>query len=140
MGDKRDGFRYRIGRPKLFETPAEFTEAANKYFAENDGGKISWTGLVLAVGASCRQTLERYKSGDHGEGFIDPVKRALAVVENYYEESVDGAKGIFILKNFGMRDNIDISADVNSTVTDMTEEEMDKKLIELGVDPEKLQK
>lgn len=137
MADKREGFKYKTGRPKLFETPEEFTEAANAYFKENDGQKISWTGLVLAVGASCRQTLEAYKTGKHGEGFIDPVKKALATVENYYEECVDGAKGIFILKNFGMRDNLDINADVNATVSDLTEEEMDKRIAELQEKVEK---
>lgn len=97
-----------LGRPKLFETPQEFEELAEAYFKKNEGKKISWTGLCLAVGASSRQSLERYKRGEHGQEFVDSIKRALTVVENYYEEKEDGAKSIFALKNFGWQDKLDL--------------------------------
>lgn len=127
---EREKFKHKQGRPKLFKSPEQFTELAEAYFKESEGGKISWTGLCLAVGASSRQTLESYKTGEKGTGFVDPIKKALLVVERYYEENVDGAKGIFILKNFGMRDNIDINADVKQKV-ELSEADLDKEIAEL---------
>lgn len=96
-----------MGRPKLFESVEEFIELSNAYFEENENKKISWTGLCLSVGASSRQSLERYKNGEHGEDFVDPIKKALMIVENYYEEREDGAKSIFVLKNFDWKDGRD---------------------------------
>ena len=128
---ERTKFNYKVGRPRIFESPEEFTELANAYFVENEGGKISWTGLCLAVGASARATLESYKNGDKGKEFINPIKNALLVVEKYYEENVDGAKGIFILKNFGMRDNIDINADIKQQVTDLDDEALTEEIEDL---------
>lgn len=117
-----------FGRPPLFKNVDEFTERAGEYFEKNEGGKISWTGLVLAVGASCRQSLESYKKGERGAEFIDPIKKALAVVENYYEETAEGAKSIFILKNFEWRDNIDVNANVKGDITDISDEDLDAKI------------
>lgn len=95
-----------VGRPRLFESPEEFEELANKYFDECDRNlrKITWTGLCLAVGASSRSTLDRYRRGEHGEEFVDPIKKALLRVENYYEEYGRDALAIFALKNFGWSD------------------------------------
>ncbi len=121
----------KMGRPKMFNSPEEFEERADLYFKENEGEKISWTGLCLAVGAASRQGLDRYKKGEHGDDFVGPIKRALMVVENYYEEKAEGAKSIFILKNFEWKDNIDINADVNQTVTDLSEEELNKQIEDL---------
>lgn len=96
------------GRPKLFKTVEEFESRAEEYFEEKKGSRISWTGLCLAVGASSRQALQRYRRGEHGPEFVDSVKRALMVVENYYEECGDGAMGIFALKNFGWKDKLEM--------------------------------
>lgn len=96
------------GRPRLFKTPDEFVELADAYFKSKEGKRISWTGLCLAVGVSSRQGLQRYRNGEHGEEFVDPIKRALMIVENYYEEKGEGAMGIFALKNFGWKDNIGV--------------------------------
>lgn len=101
-----------MGRPRMFNSVEEFEERVQSYFEENEGGKISWTGLCLAVGASSRQSLERYKRGEHGQGFVDSVKKALLVIENYYEENEDGAKGIFIMKNFGWHDKQEVDVDM----------------------------
>ena len=101
------------GSKPLFKSVDEFIQLANEYFKKNDGGKISWIGLCLAVGASSRQTLESYKKGDHGKEFIDPIKNALLVVENYYEEKLDGAKAIFVLKNFNWKDSQQIEHSVD---------------------------
>ena len=110
------------GRPRMFSSPEEFQYLADEYFEENKDGKISWTGLCLAVGAKSRQSLDRYKNGEHGKEFVGPIKKALLVVENHYEENVDGAKGIFVMKNFGWHDR--------------SEQEVTVKQIEL-IPPEK---
>jgi hypothetical protein len=92
------------GRKRFFETPQDFIDKAEAYFLERVGKKVSWTGLCLSVGVSSRQGLERYKRGEHGDGFVDPIKKALLRVENYYEEGENAAKDIFALKNFGWSD------------------------------------
>lgn len=106
----------RMGRPPLFESVEEFEERAEEYFRDNVGGKISWTGLCLAVGASSRESLETYKRGEHGKDFSDSVKTALMVVENYYEEKGEGAMGIFALKNFGWKDKTSVDVNANMDV------------------------
>lgn len=93
-----------VGRPRLFESPEEFEKLANEYFVMCERSilkKMSWTGLCLAVGASSRSTLDRYRRGEHGEEYVAPIKKALLRIENYYEEEAKGAKAIFALKNFG---------------------------------------
>lgn len=120
-----------IGRPRLFKSVEEFEERAEKYFRENEGGNITWTGLCLAVGASSRQALERYKRGEHGEDFVDSIKKALLIVENNYELSLkeNGRSGdIFALKNFGWEDKIKNEVQSESTIkhkvtADMTAKE-----------------
>lgn len=99
------------GRPKLFKTVEEFESRAEEYFEEKKGSRISWTGLCLAVGASSRESLQEYKRGTYDtetEKFSDSIKRALMIVENYYEENGDGAMGIFALKNFGWKDKLEM--------------------------------
>ena len=115
----------KIGRPRAFKSPEEFIELAEKYFEDNKGGKISWTGLCLAVGVNSRQALDRYKKGEHGEGFVGPIKKALMIIENYYEENEDGAKGIFVMKNFGWHDKQEIDMTATHRLEDMTEDELD---------------
>ena len=92
----------------MFKTPEDFERLADAYFKQNEGKKISWTGLCLAVGASSRQGLDRYRNGEHGEEFVGPVKKALLKVENYYEENSGGSKDIFIMKNFDWKDKQEV--------------------------------
>lgn len=101
----------KVGRNRLFATPEEFEDAAEEYFASHsgDGDKITWTGLCLAVGADCRQTLDKYKDGTYGPDFVGPVKRALMRVENWYEEHGQGAMQIFALKNFAWKDQQNVA-------------------------------
>lgn len=96
----------KIGRPRMFESPEEFEALALEYFenCKENKRRVSWTGLCLAVGASSRESLVPYQNGTYGKEFSDSVKKALLVVENYYEENMDDAKGIFCLKNFGWTD------------------------------------
>lgn len=111
----------------MFNSVDEFIELADAYFKKNDGGKISWTGLCLAVGAESRQSLDRYKNGEHGKEFVGPIKKALMRVENYYEESTDGAKSIFILKNFDWRDKQEVEH-TGDAFKNTTNEELDNKI------------
>ena len=113
-----------MGRPKLFESVDEFIELSDAYFEKNEGGVISWTGLCLAVGAASRQSLNRYKYGEHGKEFVVPIKRALMVVENYYEETAEGAKSIFVLKNFDWKDRTEVETRNTHNFSNMTDEEV----------------
>ena len=106
-----------MGRPKIFTSVEEFIELSDAYFNEHENGKISWTGLCLAVGANSRQSLDRYKKGEHGKDFVGPIKRALMIVENYYEETAEGAKSIFALKNFDWKDKTEVDQTNTMNVT-----------------------
>ena len=117
-----------MGRPRLFETPEEFIELSDAYFEAQEGKKISWTGLCLAVGADSRRSLDRYRKGEHGDDFVSPIKRALMVVENYYEEKDDGAKSIFIMKNFDWKDKTEV--DLTTREADLTEEQLEVQIKE----------
>lgn len=99
-------YTYSFGRPRMFESPEDFEKLANAYFKDKaaSGGKVSWTGLCLAVGANTRRSLDPYKNGDYGEDFSRSVQKALMVVENWYEENTTGADRCFTLKNFGWTD------------------------------------
>jgi hypothetical protein len=99
------------GRPRTFETPADFEILADAYFqnCEESGRPISWTGLCLAVGMNSRSGLDRYRKAEHGDAFCGPVKKALLRVENYYEEQAEGSRAIFALKNFGWSDRQEVN-------------------------------
>lgn len=100
------------GRPRMFKNVEEFEDRAEQYFISNEGKKISWTGLCLAVGASSRQSMQPYRNGEHDEEckpehtYSDSIKVALSMVESYYEENGTGhaGKDIFIMKNFDWKD------------------------------------
>lgn len=101
------------GAPRLFDSVEEFIKKADEYFSKcfdkEDNEKLTWTGLCLAVGANSRQTLEAYKKGERGKEYVDPIKKALLIVENHYERTLKGAPQIFVLKNFNWRDNLEIT-------------------------------
>lgn len=120
-----------FGRPRIFDSVEEFEDRATEYFEANDGGDISWTGLCLAVGASSRQSLERYKKGEHGNEFVDSIKKALLIIENFYEEKKDGAKAIFILKNFEWKDSIDLGGGLDLTMQNKSHEQLDSEISDL---------
>lgn len=94
------------GRPPYFDTPEQFTEAADKYFAWciAERRPFTVTGLALFCGFSSIQSLNDTAKRD---GFSEPVKKAKLVVEMGYEENLSGANAtgsIFALKNFGWKD------------------------------------
>jgi hypothetical protein len=98
------------GRPPIVETPEQFGELADAYFAQCDADKVRPTvnGLCLAMGFSSRQTLLNYEDR---EGFLDVVKKARMRLENAWEQALSApqvAGAIFWLKNQGWKDTQDI--------------------------------
>jgi len=103
------------GRPLKFQSVEElevkiqayFDEVASKAIVLEDGKVIqeplTITGLALALDTT-RQTLMEYQERDE---FIDTIKRAKTVVENFAEKRLFGNNStgaIFALKNFGWKD------------------------------------
>ena len=94
------------GRPRTISSPEEMLTRGYEYFenCKEKGEHILVTGLVLALGLSCRDSLIEYGKR---EEFTDAVKELKSVCENYaenrlYSNSPTGA--IFALKNYGWID------------------------------------
>lgn len=110
-----------VGRPKIIESPERFDELVDIYILScQDPDKpraITLTGLILALGLSGRESLDRYL--DYPE-YSDSVKRAKLLIEHEYEQRLvvgtNAAAPIFALKNFGWKDKTEILADVNANV------------------------
>ena len=101
---------YRVGRPSKWETVQELEELINKYLDETPQDEYTITGLCLELNTT-RQTLINYQ--DKRE-FAEVINRAKSIIENAYEISLrkHGRSGdIFALKNFGWRDNLEITGD-----------------------------
>jgi hypothetical protein len=106
-----------MGRPLRFETPEEFEQAANDYFAvcEAKERRPTVNGLALALGFNSRQSLLNYE--DRPE-FLDLVKAVRTRLEDEWEQALSGpnaAGTIFWLKNQGWTDKSEqsITADVS---------------------------
>lgn len=94
------------GRPRAIETPERMDELVSEYVAQSqeDGQRLTLTGLILHLGLSSRQSFDEYLKYD---GFSDSVKRAKLLIENEYEKrlaSSSPAGAIFALKNFDWKD------------------------------------
>ena len=94
------------GRPPLFETPEQLSDAIQAYFDKQieNKGIITVSGLAYALGFTSRQSIYDYKERDE---FSYIIKRATLFVETCYEEklSTPACTGsIFALKNMGWRD------------------------------------
>lgn len=107
MPAKRGLFCARMGRDKIIKTPAEAQRRVNAWLkkCEETGEHLSITGLALALGFSCRDTLYDYEKDP---AFSDTVKKARLHVEQAYERSLingnNAAGPIFALKNMGWKD------------------------------------
>ena len=108
-----------MARPPIFETPEQFEQVANDYFALCEAKDRPYTvnGLSLALGMT-RETLLRY---GEKEGFSDAVKAVRARLEDYWESRLAGpnaAGTIFWLKNQGWTDKSEqvVTAEVVSKV------------------------
>jgi len=134
------------GRPLAFETPEELQEAVDAYFdspptrtISANGGTVdipivTMSGLANHLGFADRQSLYDYEKRKE---FSCIIKRARLRVEMEYEGNLHfpGCTGsIFALKNMGWQDK----QDLNHTYPQLTPEEVDAKLRDLGVDPDKL--
>lgn len=104
-----EGYVSRMGRPPKFETVDQMETVIDAYFAYCEVNKLplTITGLGLALGMS-RQALLDYQNKDE---FLDTVKRAKAIVENFAEIKLlteGGSGAIFALKNFGWKDKTEV--------------------------------
>ncbi len=109
-----------VGRPRAISSPEEMDRLVENYLqmCNDSGTPITLTGLILALGLSCRDSLDEYKKYP---GFSDSVKRAKLYIENAYENRLCGDKPtgpIFALKNFGWSDKSEV--DVTSSDGSMT--------------------
>lgn len=129
----------KTGRPPTYSTPEEMQEVIDRYFDECKGtiltdaeGNIvvdkfgvpvvigqrplTITGLALALGFTGRQALLNYEAKPK---FVDTVKRAKSIVEQYAEERLydrDGVNGAkFNLSNnfSGWSEKQQIDSNVN---------------------------
>lgn len=96
----------KVGRPRLIQSPEEFDDRADTYFAmcEETNRAVTVTGLALALGLSSRESLDEY--GRRPE-FSDNVRNAKLRVEECYEQRLHGTTptgAIFALKNMGWSD------------------------------------
>ena len=102
-----------MGRPLQIDSPETMLELGERYFADckANGSHITVTGLVLAIGLSCRDSLIEYGKR---EKFADTVKRLKTVCENYAESRIysnNPAGAIFALKNYGWTDKVQVGGD-----------------------------
>lgn len=102
---------YDASKPEDIET---VTELCKTYFeiliSETFGKPPTVTGLALHLGFDCKNTLYDYAKKIE---FSNPIKRALTTIEQYHEEMAAGGDkcvgNIFVLKNFGWRDTMDLN-------------------------------
>lgn len=77
----------KVGRPRIIESPEEFEQRADDYFAEcqQSGEPVTITGLALALGFAAVQSLHDYEARPE---FSDSVKRARLYVQNQVEKQL----------------------------------------------------
>lgn len=86
----------KLGRPPKFKTVEEMEKAIEKYFTSCQGENGSWktpltiTGLARAIGLT-RRGLLAYEVKPE---FVDTVKEAKKVVEQFVEESMFNGKNV----------------------------------------------
>lgn len=125
-----------IGRPLKFRSAEELEDKIFKYFEYCDKNKKPYTVTGLAVFLDCdRDTLLNYQQR---EEFFGTIKRAKTKIENWIEEhslmgDINPTVSIFNLKNnFGWRDKQEIVNIQEDKLNDLTEEEIDRRIKELG--------
>lgn len=122
------------GRPRKISSPEEFDKKVDDYVQDCQVAEkpLTLTGLILALGLSSRQSLDEYLAY---EGFPDSVKRAKLLIENQYEQGLHSCAStgsIFALKNFGWRDKTETEHSGSIRLSDMTEEELDRRIAALS--------
>lgn len=76
------------GRPRLYDSPAQFDEAVDAYYQKvmvTAGEPLTLTGMCLFMGFSGRDAMFRYATY---EGFLHSVTRARTLIEYGYEKTV----------------------------------------------------
>jgi hypothetical protein len=116
----------KVGRPLKYKTVEEIQPLIDSYFKETPESEWTVTGLALALDTS-RDILIDYE----GRGkFSNAIKKAKDMVHNAYEKDLrkKGRSGdIFALKNFGWKDEKQIDANVNMTMSKLLDELNDKQ-------------
>ena len=119
---RAEGRPQRAGRPRIIASPAEMDRLVDEYLqacAEAEE-PITLTGMILHLGLSSRQSLDRY--ADRPE-FSDAVKRAKLAIEHEYERRLDRTHpsgAIFALKNMGWSDRQVVEVGASLTSLDLT--------------------
>lgn len=97
-----------------YSEPKELERVIDEYFDKTPEEKITLTGLILYLGI-CKDTFYEYGKR---EGYKNIINQARLRIENTYEHDLrnKGRSGdIFALKNFGWRDQQEITAEVKQT-------------------------
>lgn len=103
-----------MGRPPKIKSPNEMQSKIDKYFRDCDKKREPYTitGLAIALGFASRQSFLDYcERKDDKDLYADIVKKGKFMVENAYEKRLNEpypTGAIFVLKNFGWRDQIDV--------------------------------
>ena len=106
----------------MIDNPEELQELIDEYFADTEKPIKTITGLCLHCGFASRQSFYDYEKK---EKFSYSIKRARMMIENVYEERLQGntcTGAIFALKNFGW---------IDKTETEITLKKFKKVLDEL---------
>ena len=100
------------GRPLKFQSPEELKAGIDKYFADCDANNRPYTitGFCLALDTT-RETIREYEVRPE---FVYAIKQAKERVAAYAEEHCFTARNpagaIFLAKNHGFRDKIEIDS------------------------------
>lgn len=104
-----------MARPRTYNSAEELEAAALAYVEENKG-KLTITGLALALGFESRQSFYDYEK--NGE-FSYTIKRLRLQIESEYEKKLHESActgAIFALKNFGWKDKTEQEVKVEGGV------------------------
>lgn len=87
LRDDYEGVDNLGGRPRLYDSPAQFTEGVNAYYQDciKFREPLTLTGLCLHMGFAGRDAMFSYATY---EGFSDAVTRARTLIEYGYEKAV----------------------------------------------------
>lgn len=149
MSDKK---KHPGGRPKKAFKPWDNWKQDIYDLYSEGAGDIEIRALVaekMEDTDSCSWGLwDRWLSEE--QEFLETIKKGRALCEVWWQKNgrtelkskdFNATLWYMNMKNrFGWADRQEVKADVKQTVTDMTEEQMDEKLKEYGIDPESIGK
>ena len=118
------------GRPGKYRTAKQLQYWVDLFFkdCEKNAKRPKLTALYNYLGVWNGYFNER------GEEFVRIIKKSTAIIAGFYEDALDNkqtipALGIFMLKNCGYADRVDITANVSSSMSlaDMAKEARSQK-------------